>query len=270
MNAAVGGTVNILGVEVSTASPEAAAAIVVSWCEGGGQQMPRHVCATSVHGLVEGVRDLSFREILNRADLVAADGIPLVWFGRLRGHRGMERTYGPGVLARVCELSAGHPIRHFFYGGAPGVADLLAQKLAVRFPGLQVAGTFSPPYRTLTDEETLEVARRINQTAADIVWVGLSTPKQERWVDGVRRHLTVRVLVTVGAAFDFHAGLLRQAPRWIQRAGLEWLFRLTQEPRRLWRRYAYNNPTFLVLAGLQLCGLMNFSSRAGESRQRAG
>jgi len=253
--------VDILGVNVSTASLAEVARAMVTWATGPRPDSgARYVCATSVHGLIEGVRDPDFRGILNAAGHVTPDGMPLVWFGKLRRRSEMSRVYGPALMKEVCRLTAGLRVRHFFYGGAPGVAEELRRRLETEFDGLQVVGTFSPPYRELTETELAEVAARINRTGADLVWVGLSTPKQERWIAAVRQQLHAGVIVSVGAAFDFHAGRVRQAPRWLQAAGLEWAFRLSQEPRRLWRRYAYNNPRFLWLALSQLVGLRKFTN----------
>jgi N-acetylglucosaminyldiphosphoundecaprenol N-acetyl-beta-D-mannosaminyltransferase len=252
-------TVELLGVRVAARGLDDVARAVIRWATAEAAGPLRYVCATSVHGLVEGARDPSFRAILNRAACVTPDGMPLVWLGRWLGARAMSRVYGPALLWEVCRLTAGLPVRHFFYGAGPGVALELARRLEAAFPGLQVAGTYSPPYGPLTDAELTGAAAAINASGAHIVWVGLSTPKQERWVDAIRDRLQVRVAVTVGAAFDFHAGRVRQAPGWMQRAGLEWLFRLSQEPRRLWRRYARNNPMFVWLALLQLAGMRKFT-----------
>jgi N-acetylglucosaminyldiphosphoundecaprenol N-acetyl-beta-D-mannosaminyltransferase len=158
-------------------------------------------------------------------------------------------------MLALCEHSAAAGHRHYFYGGADGVPEQLAQRLVARFPSLVVAGTHSPPFRQLTEEEDRAVVRGINATKPDIVWVGLSTPKQERWMDAHRGALDAAVLIGVGAAFDFHAGIKQQAPRWIQRSGLEWLFRLLSEPRRLWRRYGYIVPVFTVLVMLESIGV---------------
>jgi N-acetylglucosaminyldiphosphoundecaprenol N-acetyl-beta-D-mannosaminyltransferase len=161
-------------------------------------------------------------------------------------------------MKRVCAETVSTGARHFFYGGNPGVAEDLASRLAQEFPRLVIAGTYCPPFRLLTEDELDGVAARINDSRADIVWVGLSTPKQERWIHSIRERLEVGVLVSVGAAFDFHTERIRVAPRWMQRGGLEWFFRLTQEPRRLWRRYALNNPTFAALVLMQITGLRSF------------
>ena len=253
--------VDILGVGVSTLSLPEVVDDVVRWATAPrSKTWPHYVCATSVHGLVEAARDSTFRQVLNRAARVTPDGMPLVWFGRLRGARGMTRVYGPDLMKEVCHATAGRPVRHFFYGGAPGVPEELARRLGAEFPGLQVGGVYSPPYRPLLQPEFNRIAELINGSECQIVWVGLSTPKQERWIAAIRPLLRARVVLSVGAAFDFHTGRVPQAPAWMQASGLEWLFRLSQEPRRLWRRYAYNNPVFMWLALLQLAGLRKFTN----------
>ncbi len=245
--------VDILGVRVAVSSvPEVAGYVVGVAAQGVRGGRCSYVCATSVHGLIEGDSDRAFRDILNGADIVAPDGVPLVWFSRLRGFAAAQRVYGPDLMLAVCRASAPQGLRHYFYGGAPGVPKQLGSALAGRFPGLRVAGAHSPPFRDLSESELREVAHRINASTPDILWVGLSTPKQERWIAAVRHLLQVPIAVTVGAAFDFHTGRLRQAPAWVQRAGLEWAFRLAVEPRRLWRRYSRNNPRFVALAARQL------------------
>jgi N-acetylglucosaminyldiphosphoundecaprenol N-acetyl-beta-D-mannosaminyltransferase len=239
---AVNARVDILGVEVSAIDMNAAVAGISTWI-GAGQR--EYVCVTGVHGVIESQRDPSLVEIHNRAGMVTPDGVPLVWCGRYAGAETMNRVYGPDLMLEVMDASVARGWRHFFYGAAPGVVDELSERLTGQFPGLNVVGTFSPPFRDLTETETLDVAARINAARPDIVWVGLSTPKQERWMARFRDLLDSPVLIGVGAAFDMHAGRLRQAPAGMQRAGLEWLFRVMMEPRRLWRRYLKIVPTFL-------------------------
>jgi N-acetylglucosaminyldiphosphoundecaprenol N-acetyl-beta-D-mannosaminyltransferase len=195
---------------------------------------------------MESRQDPELLRIHNAAGMVTPDGMPLVWLARRAGFPHVDRVYGPDLVLACCEASVARGYRHFLYGGGPGVPERLAERLQARFPGLRVVGCHSPPFRALVSREDDTVVERINASGADIVWVGLSTPKQERWMHTHRPYLTAPVLIGVGAAFDFHAGLKRQAPRWIQRSGLEWLFRLSQEPRRLWRRYSYNNTRFLL------------------------
>ena len=233
-----------MGVAVSVTTVPDVCAVVTTWIDRRDQ---KYVCVTGVHGVMESQRDPRLREVHNAAGLTVPDGVPMVWAGRYAGASTIERVYGPDMMSAVCELAAERGWRSFFYGGAPGTADLVAERLAARFPGLRVAGTYSPPFRELTTAEDEEVTSMITASGADLVWVGLSTPKQERWMAAhVGRFDSPCILFGVGAAFDIHAGLKRDAPQWVRRLGLHWLFRLLQEPRRLWRRYAINNPAFLV------------------------
>ena len=233
---------DILGVAVSAIRMADALDAIDAWIALGERH---YVCVTGVHGVMESQRDESLRQIHNAAGLVTPDGMPLVWLCRWRGVPRVERVYGPDLLLACCERSVPRGYRHFFVGGAPGVSKKLAGRLTARFPGLTVAGTYAPPYRDLTDREREAIVRRINAARPDIVWVGLSTPKQERWMAEHVGQLTAAVLIGVGAAFDFHAGVKRQAPRWVQQSGLEWVFRLMSEPRRLGPRYLRNNPQFV-------------------------
>jgi N-acetylglucosaminyldiphosphoundecaprenol N-acetyl-beta-D-mannosaminyltransferase len=248
--------VNVLGVGVSAIDPGMALAAIEDWIQ---RRDPHYVTITGVHGVMESQSDPEVRAIHNRAGLVTPDGMPLVWASRLAGQRHVRRVYGPDLMLAACRRSLETGWRHFLYGGAEGVPELLATRLADRFPGLEITGAFAPPFRPLTDAEDEEIVQRINAARPDIVWVGLSTPKQERWMASHLRRLEAPVMVGVGAAFDFHAGLKRQAPRWIQGTGLEWLFRLITEPRRLWRRYLRNNPVFLASVALQATGLRRYS-----------
>jgi N-acetylglucosaminyldiphosphoundecaprenol N-acetyl-beta-D-mannosaminyltransferase len=223
------------------------------------QQNHQYVCVTGVHGVMESQHDQALRRIHNEAGMVTPDGMPLVWLNQLAGNTHVDRVYGPDLMLALCDSSQSKGYRHFLYGGNTGVPEQLALQLQKRFPALQIVGTYSPPFRSLTAEEDQQIVDLINQTQPDIVWVGLSTPKQERWMSTHVGRLTASVLIGVGAAFDFHAGLKAQAPSWVQRSGLEWLFRLLTEPRRLWRRYLTNNPRFLLLVLLQLSGLRHYS-----------
>ena len=234
--------VNVLGVGVTPTNMPRALATIRDWVERRERQ---YVCVTPVHGVMECQRDEKLRAIYNRAGMVTPDGMPLVWLSRLSGRQGVDRVYGPDLMLACCEESVNRGYRHYLYGGGPGVADLLAERLARRFPGLIISGAWCPPFRPLSASEQLGVISRINAARPDIVWVGLGTPKQERSMAEFRESLQAPVLIAVGAAFDFHAGLKPQAPRWMQRNGLEWLFRLLTEPRRLWRRYLVYNPLFL-------------------------
>jgi N-acetylglucosaminyldiphosphoundecaprenol N-acetyl-beta-D-mannosaminyltransferase len=243
--------VNILGVGVSAINMTQALDTIDGWIS----QRDRHyVCITGVHGVMESQRDERLRQIHNQAGLVTPDGMPLAWLSRWKRFPWVERVCGSDLMLAVCRQSLVKGYRHYFYGGAKGVPEKLADRLIRCFPGLQVAGLYSPPYRTLTKDEDERVIRTINDAKPDIVWVGLSTPKQEYWMSEHLGRIGAAVMVGVGAAFDFHAGLKKRAPRWMQRCGLEWCFRLITEPRRLWRRYLINNPWFLWLILCQALG----------------
>ncbi len=256
------GRVNVLGVGVSPVNLPIAIAAIGGWIERRERQ---YICVTGVHGVMESQRDDSLRRIHNMAGLVVPDGMPLVWLSRLAGKRDVRRVYGPDLMLACCERSDASSHRHFFYGGGEGVPERLAERLRARFPTLRVVGTYSPPFRPLSEQEANEVVRLINHANPDIVWVGLSTPKQERWMSSHRSLLQAPVLIGVGAAFDFHAGLKQQAPRWMQKCGLEWLFRLATEPRRLWRRYLINNPLFVWRVLLQAAGIRKFDLPAATT-----
>jgi N-acetylglucosaminyldiphosphoundecaprenol N-acetyl-beta-D-mannosaminyltransferase len=240
---------DVLGVRVAALDPMKGLARVEGWITRGE---PGYVCHANVHGVMEARRDAALRAAYAGATLTVADGVPLVWVGRLLGQRAVRRVYGPDFMLRLTERAAARGYRVFFYGGAAGVATTLAGRLADRFPGLRVVGAESPPFRPLTSDEDRAMVERINASGADIVWVGLGCPKQERWMAEHRAALTAPVLLGVGAAFDFHSGRVAQAPRWLMPLGLEWLYRLVQEPRRLWRRYLLDNPLFIVLVATQL------------------
>jgi N-acetylglucosaminyldiphosphoundecaprenol N-acetyl-beta-D-mannosaminyltransferase len=247
--------VNILGIGVSAIDTRQALETIDQWIASGAQH---YICVTGVHGVMESQRDEGLRRIHNEAGLVTPDGMPLVWLSRLSGADHVERVYGPDLMLACCASSVPKHYRHFFYGGPDGVAQKLAERLSDRFPGLLVAGCYTPPFRDLTIQEDREVIARINDAVPHIVWVGMSTPKQERWMHQHCGRITAPVLVGVGAAFDFHAGLKRQAPQWMQRSGLEWSFRLMTEPRRLWRRYLTNNPLFIWRILLQATGVTRY------------
>lgn len=235
--------VDVLGVRVSAIDLPTAVERVAGWIAAGAHH---YVCVTGVHGVMESQRDPALMDIHNRSGMTTPDGMPLVWAGHRAGATTMARVYGPDLMLAVLDRSVAEGWSSFFYGGGPGTADVLAQRLRSRFPGLRIAGTYAPPFRPLTDAEDAEVVDIINASGADLVWVGLSTPKQERWMAAHVGRLSAAVLLGVGAAFDFHAGLVPQAPSWMQRNGLEWAYRLRREPGRLWRRYLRNNPAFVA------------------------
>jgi N-acetylglucosaminyldiphosphoundecaprenol N-acetyl-beta-D-mannosaminyltransferase len=256
--------VDVLGVQVNVLRLDQAVGMIGEWiC----QRAQNYVCVTGAHGVMESRRDEHLRAILNQAGMVTADGMPLVWFSRLIRKAPAHRVYGPDLMRALTAISPAHGYRHFYYGGAPGVADKLKAKIEHRHPGVQIVGTLVPPFRELTQEEDEAAVECINAARPDIVWIGLSTPKQEFWMARHLGRIDAPVMVGVGAAFDFLAGTKRQAPRWMQRIGLEWLFRFATEPRRLWRRYAYIVPGFALLAAREILtrSLQSYPATASPS-----
>jgi N-acetylglucosaminyldiphosphoundecaprenol N-acetyl-beta-D-mannosaminyltransferase len=207
-----------------------------------------YVCHVSVNALMNANREPAAMSALREADLVLPDGMPVVWALRSLGAELRDRVYGPELMSRAFERSIRSGTRHFLYGGRDrGATAALTAALRRRYPGAAIAGSWTPPYRPLTDPEAEEVIELIDGSGADIVWVGTGSPRQEKWMAQMRPRLEAPVMVGVGAAFDFHAGLVRQAPPWMQRRGLEWLFRASRAPRRLGPRYLRDNPAFLAL-----------------------
>jgi len=249
-------TFHVLGVRVDAIQIPDAIAHMEEWIRERGRC--HYIAVSGMHGITEGHRHDSFKRILNSADLVVPDGMPIVWLGRLRGFPVRRRVYGPELMATFCETTASKGYRHFFFGGTPGLPEKLSDSLRCRIPALQIAGTFSPPFGHVTAEEDEATIAMINATNPDVVWVGLSEIKQDTWMYNHRGKLNAPVLVGIGAAFDFLAGTKRQAPEWMRENGLEWLFRLLQEPRRLWRRYLVYGAEFLVLVFLEQLGLRRF------------
>lgn len=213
----------------------------------------RYICVANVHTLMEANDSADFQSIVNQADLVTPDGVPVVWMLRLKGHSLQERVYGPTLMLKTLEVASitGMPVG--FYGGTPEILDQLIKRMLIRFPNLKVGYSFSPPYRDLSPEEDAVICNEILNSKIRILLVGLGCPKQERWMSEHHGKIPA-VMIGVGAAFDFHSGLKPQAPGWMQRIGMEWFFRLLSEPRRLWWRYLYHNPRFIFLAIYDLLG----------------
>lgn len=243
--------VDMLGVLITPTNLTRAVETLDSWRVQGKRE---YVCCVSVHGLVEAQSDPAFREVLSRAALTTQDGMPLVWWCQHAGFKETSRACGRDLLLAMCEIAAERGHRHYFYGGAPGIPELLVANLKQRYPGLTVAGYRSPPFRPLTPEEDAAELKIINDTNPDFVWIGLGTPKQDRWMSDHLGKISAAALLGVGAAFDFHAGAKQNAPAWMQRSGLEWMFRLACEPKRLARRYLVGNAIFVTLAARQLLG----------------
>jgi N-acetylglucosaminyldiphosphoundecaprenol N-acetyl-beta-D-mannosaminyltransferase len=238
----------VLGTRVDATSYSATAREVLSLA---GRHESRYICVANVHMVMEAVDSRDFREIVNKAELVTPDGMPLVWALRCLGVGHATRVYGPELVLAVCDLAAADGVPIGLYGGHPQVLERLVTTLSHRFPGLTIAFAESPPFRPLTAQEDGDLVERIQSSGARILFVGLGCPKQERWMAAHVGSISA-VMLGVGAALDFLTGSKPQAPRWMRESGLEWLFRLLTEPRRLWRRYLIHNPRFMVLFAWQL------------------
>jgi N-acetylglucosaminyldiphosphoundecaprenol N-acetyl-beta-D-mannosaminyltransferase len=256
MNSDLMKTFNLLGLKIAALNMASAVGLIADWLTD--DQSGRYICVSGVHGIMESLEDCGVKDAHNHANLCLPDGMPLTWIGRCRGHREMNRVYGPDLMLAVLELSAEKGYTNYFYGGKEGIAEELKQAMITRFPRLQVIGTHCPPFHDLTSEETDRMAEEINSLRPDLLWVGLSTPKQELFMAAHASLLQAKIMIGVGAAFDFHTGRIKQAPSWMQRCGLEWLFRLCVEPRRLWRRYLRNNPLFLFHLFLECTRLRKY------------
>jgi N-acetylglucosaminyldiphosphoundecaprenol N-acetyl-beta-D-mannosaminyltransferase len=240
---------NVLGVGIHAVDVDHALALIDSALVHGRKGI---VCATGVHGITEARKDPTFRALLNNAFLNIPDSRPTFWVGRLEGFRQIAHIGGPRLMLKVCEMSLLKGYKHFLYGGGAGVAQELRETLLQKFPGIKITGTYTPPFRPLNRDEEAELLHLVSQQKPDICWVGLSTPKQERFMAEYLDRLDTTVMIGVGAAFDFHTGRVKDAPQWMKTAGLAWVHRLCQEPRRLWKRYLKAIPRFLYEITLQL------------------
>jgi N-acetylglucosaminyldiphosphoundecaprenol N-acetyl-beta-D-mannosaminyltransferase len=248
----------ILGMRVDPVNYGQVVSKVLSWGQIG---LSKYICVATVNNVMEAHDACKFQEIMNAADVVTSDGMPLVWGLRLLGDTNATRVYGPDLTPLVLATAETNQLPVGFYGGSPSTLARLQNVVANRFPNLRIAYAYSPEYRPLTPEEDSRIIRDINASGARILFIGLNTPKQEYWMAA---HIgkVHTVMIGVGAAFDFIAGTKRQAPRWMMRIGMEWFFRLLTEPKRLWKRYLKHNPRFVVLFALQLLGSKKFSARA--------
>jgi N-acetylglucosaminyldiphosphoundecaprenol N-acetyl-beta-D-mannosaminyltransferase len=244
----------VVGVRVDAIQLPEAVAQIERWIES--RETGKYVAITGMHGVAESRQDARFREILNRAALVVPDGMPLVWLGRWHGHALRHRVTGSELMLAFCRETGPRP-RHFFYGGAPGVTENLARQLREQF-NITVAGSYTPPFRPLTDTEENDLAEQVRTAAPDVLWVGLSTPKQERWMYEHCENLNVPVMLGVGAAFDMNSGRVKRAPAWMRENGLEWFYRLLSEPRRLWKRYLVTIPLSMWSISLELFHIRKF------------
>ena len=239
---------SILGIKVNALNMRMTLEQVDQWVTS---RAANYICVTPAHSIMDGYNQPKLKQIFNESGMTTPDGMAIVWLLMLKGHRHVQRVYGPDLLLAACEHGLKKGYRHFFYGGKQSVADKLVEKITRQYPGLQIAGTFMHPFDSVTSEDDQQIVDKINRSKADILWVGLGSPKQEYWMHAHLGRLNVPVMIGVGAAFDFLSGAKPQAPVWMQRSGLEWLFRFASEPRRLWPRYR-QYPKFILLAVSEL------------------
>jgi len=249
-----GRSISVLGMRVDELNYDRAMTQICRWAEAAES---RYMCVSTAHMVMESHDDPKFREIVNGADLVCSDGVPVVWVSRLLGLSEQSRVFGPELTIRLCALAERKNIGVGFCGGTPSMIEGLKNTMRERFPRLDVAYAYSPPFRPLTEAENQQIAADINASRARIVFVGLGCPKQERWMRLARPQVKA-VMLGVGWAFDIWSGQSHAAPPWIQVMGLEWLYRLIENPKKLWKRHLKNNPRFVVLVLLQLLGITRY------------
>jgi N-acetylglucosaminyldiphosphoundecaprenol N-acetyl-beta-D-mannosaminyltransferase len=234
--------VNVLGVEISATNVHNSLATIEGLIVRGERCF---ICVTGVHGVMESQKDEALKAIHNHSGLTVPDGMPLVWAGRIYGYSDIGRVYGPDLMLEVCRASVKKGFTHFLYGGDEGVAEKLKNNLEQKFPGIQIVGVYTPPFRPLNIEEEEDLKNQVAILKPDFFWAGLSTPKQERFMAEYISKLDTKVMIGVGAAFDYHTGRVIDSPDWMKKIGMQWFHRLCQNPRRLWKRYLINNPIFI-------------------------
>ncbi|QJW88499.1 WecB/TagA/CpsF family glycosyltransferase [Spirosoma taeanense] len=237
--------VQVLKTKLYDAGLETAVSELIEQCAPTSQRQNKCVSATGAHGMITAIKEQDFQQVLDSFYWNLPDGMPGVWVGRLKGSANMNRCYGPDFFMRVFQQSANTPVKHFLCGGKEGVADELKEAVGKKFSNHNVVGTYCPPFRTLSENEFKALGDQINQSGANVVWIGLSTPKQERFAQQLKKYTSVHFIVTVGAAFDFHTDNVKQAPAWMQQMSMEWFFRLLMEPKRLYKRYLEIVPLFI-------------------------
>ena len=253
---------NVLGLEIDAVNMDQALDRIAHTLRLGRKG---YVCLAGVHGVMECVRNSSLANIFADATLVAPDGMPTVWVGHYQGHREMEQVTGPDLMLEVLSRDEFHGLTHFLYGGKAGIANELREQLTARYPSVQIVGTYSPPFGPLSPAQEREFVSMIGRLRPDIIWVGISTPKQERFMSHYLPMLDTKLMFGVGAAFDFHTGRISDCSRWIKRAGLQWVHRLLQDPKHLWKRYLRNNPAFLFHIFFQLTGLRSWQPQPSSA-----
>jgi len=251
---------NILGVQVSAINMSLAIEAFENWIKEGEKT---YVCVTPAHSVMDCVQDHRLYPLFNNSGMTTPDGMSLAWLLKLKGYKNVKRVAGSDLMREVLAYSVQRGWKHYFYGGAIGTPEKLSQHFKSTYPEIKIVGAYSPPFRNLTRDEELEITSQINATQPDIIWVGISSPKQERWMAKHINELSASVLVGVGAAFDFLSGQKQRAPLWMQKTGLEWLFRLITEPKRLWPRYRLY-PLFVFLALAQILGFWKLENKKGK------
>jgi N-acetylglucosaminyldiphosphoundecaprenol N-acetyl-beta-D-mannosaminyltransferase len=247
--------VNILGIGANPITMEDALDQIGDWIV---QREKNYVCVMPAHSVMDCFEDPELRRIFNRSGMTTPDGMSIVWLLKLNGYRFVERVYGPDLMISAMSISKTKKWRHYFLGGTQEVLDRLQDSIRSEYPGVEIRGTFSPPFRPLTQDEENQIVKKINESQADILWVGMGSPRQEKWMAENKQKMDVPVMIGVGAAFDFLSGAKPQAPQWVQKSGMEWFYRLCKEPGRLWKRYI-RYPKFVILALCQLLKLKEYS-----------
>lgn len=245
---------NVLGVKINAINMYNVVSIIRSWIESNERH---YICVTGAHGVMECQKDKELIHIHNTSGLTVPDGMPLVWIGRLNGFKNISRVYGPDLMLEIFKVSLFKGYTHFLYGGDIGIAEVLKTKLEDKFQAVRIVGTYTPPFRPLNAKEEEELQEKINKLKPDLLWVGLSTPKQEHFMAEYIHKLDTKVMIGVGAAFDIHAGHKKDAPKLFKITGMQWFYRLCKEPKRLWRRYIHNNPVFVYKYLMQLFTSIN-------------
>lgn len=241
----------ILGLRIDAVDISRAVDVIAAWVANGEQ---RYVCAAPAHSIMDCYRRPYLYRLFNASGMTVPDGMAVAWLVRWRGYKDVSRVAGSDLLDAIMQQSLAQGWKHYFYGGAPGIPEKLSARLEEKYPGVKMVGSYSPPFRPLTEEEDREIVAEINAAAPDILWVGIGSPKQERWMAGHMDKVKGAVMIGVGAAFDFLSGQKKRAPLWMQRLGLEWLYRFISEPKRLWPRYS-QYPLFVLLAFVEAMGI---------------
>ena len=246
---------HVLGVDVDAIDLDEALGRVAVLLQGSRKS---YVCVAGVHGIMEAQRNPQLMEVYSGSEMTIPDGMPLAWVGRMQGHIAMPRVTGPDLMLEVFRRKEFARATHFLYGGREGIAEELRDKLRIQFPWVKIVGTYTPPFRALNPEEERDLQATVARLKPDVFWIGLSTPKQERFMAQYLSKLDTKVMIGVGAAFDIHTGRIKESPEWLKATGMQWFHRMCQEPGRLWKRYLYNNPRFIVRITAQLLGFRKY------------